>query len=103
MSEVEIAHGFLTAYQELGVAGLFIVMYVCTVLYLIKTLVKSKEESVKDTVTLVTALNETVASLENMTDSLDKLTKQSNEQTKRVDELLLYLKLKDQLKRGGGT
>jgi uncharacterized protein Yka (UPF0111/DUF47 family) len=95
--EAEVAKGFLSAYQELGVAGLFILLYITTVWYLIRTLVQSKVDATNETQKVVTALNEAVTATESMAETIGELKESVDGESKKIDELLTYLKLRDQL------
>jgi hypothetical protein len=97
--EEAAAKGFLTAYQELGVAGLFILLYITTVLYLIRTLVKDKEDEKTETKNVVNALNSATVAMKGMADSMDELKEMSREQNKNVDAMMTYMKLRDSFNR----
>ena len=100
MEEVALAKGFLTAYQELGVLGIFILLYIATVLFLIRTLVKDKEAEKNETTRVVTSLNAATNAMEKVSEGLDELQDVSEAQSKKVEDLLNYLRIRDQL-RGG--
>jgi tRNA(Phe) wybutosine-synthesizing methylase Tyw3 len=87
-------------YKEFGVAALFIVMYVTTVWFLIRTLVQDRAKEIKRTETVVELIVTSNAVLARNTEILEKLKETIENEERRSSELLTYLRTKDEMGKG---
>ena len=87
-------------YKEFGVAALFIVMYVTTVWFLIRTLVQDRAKEVKRTEKIVEVVAASNVVLSRNTDILEKLKETIDNEERRSSELLTYLRAKDEGNKG---
>jgi len=89
-------------YKEFGVAALFIVMYVTTVWFLIRTLVQDRAKEVKRTEKVVELIVTSNAVLSRNTEILEKLKGAIEAEERKSAELLTYLRTKEEFKKRGG-
>lgn len=82
----------LEAYQNFGVAGLFITMYLSTVWYLIKTLQKDREKEQERTKKMVEVLAAHVEATRVHNVLLEKLRETVHADIQQQRELIVYLK-----------
>jgi len=83
---------YLKAYQNLGVAGLFIMMYLSTVWFLIRRLIKDREEERVRTERIVQVLAKYVETMRAHNALLDRLRDSVNADIQQQRELIVYLK-----------
>jgi tRNA(Phe) wybutosine-synthesizing methylase Tyw3 len=87
-------------YKEFGVAALFIVMYVTTVWFLIRTLMQDRLKEVKRTEKVVELIVTSNAVLARNTEILEKLKEAIETEERKSSELLTYLRTKDEVSKG---
>jgi len=75
-------------YKEFGVAALFIVMYLGTVWFLIRQLVKGKEEAVENAKTMARALEANTQSTDASNSIMLELKKAIAESSKSTDVMI---------------
>lgn len=87
-----------TIYKEFGVAALFIVMYVTTVWFLIRTLVQDRAKEVKRTEKLAELIATSNVVWRRNTEILEQLKLAIEREERRALEFLVYVKARNDVR-----
>jgi hypothetical protein len=87
--EVETAW---TVYEKAGLAGLFLLMYLFTVGYLIRSLVRQQKEGKEETAMIVHALESSTAMNEKCADLMDRVSTATEQQSRALSEFIAWMK-----------
>jgi uncharacterized membrane protein YgcG len=86
-------------YKEMGVAALFIVMYVVTVWFLIRLLIADKKKAEEKTERMINVVNDCTNSNEQVTDAVKEMNKALEANTQHQIAFLTYQKARDEARR----
>jgi hypothetical protein len=90
----------LTAYKEFGVAGLFIVMYLGTVWFLIRMLIKDRDKEIDRVRALAQVVTENAGACLKVAQILEQLKERTEAEERKSAELLTYIRARDDVRRG---
>ena len=98
---MEAATTGLEVYEKAGVAALFIVMYLTTVWFLIRLLIKDRQKEIDRTEKLTQVIIGVTQTLKEVVAVNDKLKTSVAEKDNRLAEFLAYIKARDEARRNG--